>query len=215
MSFFPMNSEYNLPDLIILKSTKKCDFFLWIPDRTIIVQGRANNLHDSVFVELAHKDGIEIIKRPSGGESVILSRNTLVISVKIDIEDQLKAHSFFDKINSIIKLSLSNLGIKNLLSKGISDISIGEKKILGSSMFRKPGFLFYHAVLNVSENIEIIDKYLKHPKREPDYRKGRKHTDFVSSIKEQGYNIDNVVIRESIQMNLEKFSAEFNSGIIS
>ena len=201
-----MPEIYNLPDINLLNSEKKSDFFLWIPDRTIIVQGRANNAEDSVYVEFAKMDNIEIIKRPSGGETVILSPNTLVIAVKIALENNMNAHSYFAKINSLIISALSALGVKNLYSKGISDISIGEKKILGSSMFRKPEYLFYHAVLNVCENPLIFDKYLKHPKREPDYRKGRKHSDFVTSLKEEGCEAGVEEISYAIHTEMKKYS---------
>jgi lipoate-protein ligase A len=131
---------------------------------------------------------------------VILTPNTLVFSVKLKINDN--SHDYFRLINDRIIQSLENLGIKDVSMKGISDISIGEKKILGSSIYRKKDMLFYHAVLNVSEKTEIIQKYIKHPKREPDYRKGRKHCDFVSSIKAEGYDISISEIRAKLNAYL-------------
>jgi lipoate-protein ligase A len=95
------------------------------------------------------------------------------------------------------------LGIENLNSKGISDLSIGDKKIMGSSMYLKGNDLFYHAVLNVSEEVSLISKYLKHPKKEPDYRKGRPHNEFVTSLHAEGYYIDVDVIMDSVRKALE------------
>ena len=93
----------------------------------------------------------------------------------------------FKLINNSIIAALTDLGVKQLGNKGISDISIGMKKILGSSIYRKQKTIFYHAVLNVSEPIETISMYLKHPTREPDYRRGRDHYEFVTSLKQEGY----------------------------
>ena len=84
---------------------------------------------------------------------------------------------------------LSDLGVKNYGMKGISDITIGDRKILGSSMHRREKRLVYHAVLNISEDPGIFERYLKHPGREPDYRQRRKHGEFVTSLKKEGYNI--------------------------
>jgi len=47
--------------------------------------------------------------------------------------------------------------------------------------------LLYHAVLNLGEPASTFERYLKHPSKEPDYRKGRSHSDFVTSLKEKGY----------------------------
>ena len=45
-------------------------------------------------------------------------------------------------------------------------------------------------MLNISEDAEVFEHYLKHPVKEPDYRKGRSHKDFVTSLKAEGYTIN-------------------------
>jgi lipoate-protein ligase A len=196
--------KYNLPDFEILESNKDFAFSIWQPDKKYIILGRSNNAEDSVFIEKAVNDNIEILKRPSGGETVILSPKTLVISVKLPIDNSLKVHKYFALINEKIIEALQNLGIENLRQKGISDISIGEKKILGSSIYKKPNSIFYHAVLNISESPETLEKYLKHPKREPDYRNGRKHSDFVTSLKNESFEISSEIISGEISKTLSQ-----------
>lgn len=196
--------KYNLPDFEILESNKDFAFSIWQPDKKYIILGRSNNAEDSIFIEKAVNDNIEILKRPSGGETVILSPKTLVISVKLPIDNSLKVHKYFALINEKIIEALQNLGIENLRQKGISDISIGEKKILGSSIYKKPNSIFYHAVLNISESPETLEKYLKHPKREPDYRNGRKHSDFVTSLKNEIFEISSEIISGEISKTLSQ-----------
>lgn len=180
--------SYDLKDYSIINSEKESDFLIWKPDKTYIILGRSNRIaSDSVHIAKAKENGIDIYKRPSGGEAVILSPNTLVISVKLPLNNEVKTHHYFKLINNSIIDALSELGVNQLGHKGISDISIGEKKILGSSIYRKQQTLFYHAVLNVSEPIENISIYLKHPKKEPDYRLGRNHEEFVTSLRKEGY----------------------------
>ena len=198
-------SSYNLKDYEIFHNSKLYDYSIWIPDKTYIVIGRANNPSDSVNLDIAQKDNIPVLKRPSGGESVVLSPNTLVISVKITDDNSLKTHKYFQIINEQIISALQNIGVNNLNMKGISDISIGNLKILGSSIYRKKETIFYHAVLNVSEEIELIEKYLKHPKREPDYRNGRNHSEFVTSLKKEEYVYNLTTIYNSINNKLDGF----------
>ncbi len=191
-------TEYNLPDIQILHSSSNQAVYIWNPDNIYIVLGRSNSSEESVNLDTAIKDGVTIIKRPTGGESVVLSPNMLVFSAKIYHKNSQKPIEVFNKINKHLITQLTNIGIKNLNSKGISDLSIGEKKILGSSMMLKDNIFFYHAVLNINEDPSIISKYLKHPKKEPDYRKGREHKQFVTSLKLAGYNIDKELIEQSI-----------------
>ena len=81
----------------------------------------------------------------------------------------------------------------------ITPLSIKEKKILGSSIYRTKDKIFYQAVLNISQGTELFERYLKHPKKEPDYRKGRNHNDFVTSIRAEGYILDTISVIQAIK----------------
>jgi lipoate-protein ligase A len=134
-----------------------------------------------------------------------------VVSVKLPLNNEISTHHYFKLINNAIIEALSGLGIKNIGNKGISDISIGEKKILGSSIYRKQQVLFYHAVLNISEPVENISLYLKHPKKEPDYRLGRDHEEFVTSLHKEGYIITFKVLSNQIQQTFTKLITELGA----
>ncbi len=199
--------KYDLKDFSIIESEKDDDFCLWLPEDRFIVLGRSNNTEGSLNIDKVKNDNIKVYQRPSGGETVILTPNTLVISVKIKIGEKLNAHQYFKKINDKIITALSTLGVKNLHMKGISDISIGNKKILGSSIYRKKDTLFYHAVLNVSESTSVISKYLKHPAKEPDYRKGRSHETFVTSLVAEGYKQSIEELTAALSKRLNSFKS--------
>ena len=66
--------------------------------------------------------------------------------------------------------------------RGISDLAIGDKKILGCSLYLPKDFALFYASVLVGDESEAISKYLSHPTREPDYRQGRNHAEFISSI---------------------------------
>lgn len=198
---------YDLPDLFPLMTDKRSEnFYTWIPESRYLILGRSNNPVDSLFLDNVLSDEIEVYQRPSGGETVILTPNTLVISA-IDLADELYvSKEIFKKFNNQIINSLQKFGIEKLTQRGISDISIGEKKILGSSMYRSKNKFFYHAVLNISEDTTTIARYIKHPKREPDYRKGRNHSEFVTNLHAEGYNINKYEIEKELRTQLLKFN---------
>lgn len=203
--------KYDLPDIHVLESESNFGVTFWQPDNFYIILGRANCAEHSLHTQEVVNDGIKVYKRPTGGESVVLSPRMLVFSAKISSESLGKPKYIFHLINTKLIEELSKAGIKNLNSKGISDLSIGEKKILGSSMFLSGKTLFYHAVLNISEEISLISKYLKHPKREPDYRNGRAHDDFVTSIYKEGFIIDKELIKASIEKAFSNLFKELGS----
>jgi lipoate-protein ligase A len=192
-------NSYTLPDSIVLEPGFDSKYYIWQPNGTYIVLGRANSIESSVIEENALLDNIKIFKRPSGGESVVLSPNMLIFSSKFKKERDKRPGDYFAAINSALIKEFTSLGINGLYSKGISDISIHNKKIMGSSMYLNGSTLFYHAVLNVCEDVNLLSRYLKHPNREPDYRIGRSHTEFVTSIHKEGYFLDILNIKEAVK----------------
>jgi lipoate-protein ligase A len=194
---------YPLPDqgLIDPEATTNA-FMVWQPMETSIVLGQSNQPETAVYLNEAEQDGIPVYKRHSGGQTVILTPRMLIISVRLISEKLENPQVYFKRINQIILAALAETGIQNLVEKGISDIAIGEKKILGSSIYRKKSMVFYHAVLNIAETPEFIGRYLKHPVREPDYRIGRKHEDFVTSIHQAGFPIELSIIKEALIQKL-------------
>jgi lipoate-protein ligase A len=49
-------------------------------------------------------------------------------------------------------------------------------------MYRKKHVLFYTASLMISNDITEIDRYLRHPSKEPEYRQGRSHAEFLTTL---------------------------------
>ena len=196
--------QYDLPDSYLFENNVATTAnIIWIPDETCIVLGRSNNPNDSLYLDNIINDNIPVYKRPSGGETVLLSNKMLVLSVVIKQTDFKSGKSYFkDYINKIIFV-LESQGINDLEYKGISDITINDLKILGSAIYQNKFVVFYHAVLNVSESTSLIEKYIKHPKREPDYRKKRNHKEFVTSITKEKYNICINELKEAIEKEFQ------------
>jgi len=199
--------EYDLPDSYLYRSNIQNKLLkVWIPNENYIVLGRSNTPNNSLFVNNIIEDGIPVFKRPSGGETVLLTPNTIVISLAIRQSNFKGGKTYFDIINSKIVESLHELGINNVTLKGISDIAINDVKILGSALYQNKDVVFYHAVLNVSESTDLMERYIKHPTREPDYRKNRIHSEFVTSIVNENYNIDKRLIIRTLENHLHKIS---------
>lgn len=178
-------SEYTLPDLSLLDDDAGQTSMVWQPDKSYVVLGASNRPEEALHTDQVLQDGITVMKRPSGGQTVVLTPGNLVIAAVYP--HSLQPKNLFNQINTSIIEVIEAEGLMGLSLRGISDIAIGDKKILGSAMYRTRDKLLYHAVLNVGEPAATFEKYLRHPGKEPDYREGRKHSDFVTSLREQGY----------------------------
>ena len=77
----------------------------------------------------------------------------------------------------------------DLSHQGISDIALRSRKVAGTAIYRNRELVFYHAIINLSGTTEAMERYLKLPPRTPDYRRGRSHAEFVTSLAEEGHSI--------------------------
>lgn len=196
-------SEYNLPDNQLLQQESD-KFLIWIPDKSYIVLGASNKPDNSIEESMVLHDNISVLKRRTGGQTVMLTPNNLVISAVITDENVMKPKDVFNRFNDIVIDAIEKDHHVKFSTRGISDIALGEKKIMGSSMYRNKEKLFYHAVLNFDEPSTTFQKYLKHPSKEPDYRIGRSHAEFVTSLKETGYLPSMLHLKSELTDSLNK-----------
>jgi lipoate-protein ligase A len=157
----------------------------WEPDQILVVLGRGNQTNLEVYEDRCQADHVPIIRRRGGGGAVVLSPGVLVISLVKQVKQHFSFKEYFQQINALIIISLQTLEIWNLSQQGHSDICIRDRKILGASMYRSKDLLFYSASLMVSNSLDLIDWYLKYPSKEPEYRRGRSHQDFLTTISQE------------------------------
>jgi lipoate-protein ligase A len=196
-------SDYNLPDIDLLKK-KSNQFLIWIPDKVYIVLGASNKPADALNMDNVARDNITVLRRPSGGQTVILTPNNVLIAAVFFGNKTMHPKEVFQQINKLIISAIEETGIHNLIMMGISDIAISNKKILGSAIYRSKTALLYHAVLNLGEPASTFERYLKHPSKEPDYRQGRSHTEFVTSLKENGYTQSSHHLTNELSLTFER-----------
>jgi lipoate-protein ligase A len=179
-------SDYDLPDAFLFMADTT-GILVWQPRETVIVLGQSNNVGSSLCTDAVLAGNLRVTKRPSGGETVILTPATVAFTVARRFRVMIRFRDYFRMVNTAVIDGLTEMGVTGLGARGISDITIGNRKILGSSMRKVNDKLVYHAVLNLGEDPAVFEKYLRHPVREPDYRAGRSHSEFVTSIASEGY----------------------------
>jgi lipoate---protein ligase len=70
-------------------------------------------------------------------------------------------------------------GIEHL---GICDLAIANRKFSGNSVRCKRDHLLYHGTLLYNFDLSLVERLLRLPPRQPDYRAGRAHDQFVMNL---------------------------------
>lgn len=156
----------------------------WGSGEYFVVIGRAGKVREDCFIENCEKDGVKIIRRVSGGGTVLEGPGCLNFSLVLSYG----ADSLYASINSSYKAILGKI-CGALAEKGcpaefrpICDIALNGKKISGNAQARKKRYFLHHGTLLYGLDIEMTEKYLKHPAKEPGYRLKRPHSDFIANM---------------------------------
>jgi len=169
-----------------------------------IVIGKGEKIDEVIDVDRARSDGIEIVRRSSAGGSVVVGPGNLNVSVvAVHPPSGRDLHGAYCLVQGAIAEALNELGVPaRFIPPG--DIAIGDRKISGAAQAsRHRGFLV-HSTLLVSMDLAPMDRYLRRPAREPDYRASRAHREFVTTIKEAGYRLERSEIERMIAQTLSQ-----------
>jgi lipoate-protein ligase A len=153
------------------------------PPQICVVIGRGGRQEQELRTDLIAHDKVPLYKRPGGGCSVVLDPGNLIISVAAPLPGIGGIKTAFAGISDWLITALAACGVPGVKQRGVSDLAIGDRKIGGSCMYRTRDLVYYSTTLLMDPDFDLIERYLLHPPREPDYRAGRSHRHFLGSLK--------------------------------
>jgi lipoate---protein ligase len=194
--------------LSLVKEQGGAHYRLWEPASPLVVLGRSSHPEEEVLCQACRQDGIPVLKRSGGGKSVLLSPGMLIISLALETI-HFRGHLYYAKeINRIIEKTLTFCGVRNISFKGISDLALGDRKILGCCLYltrvKERWIVFYQASLLCHADLRLMTRYLEHPPWEPDYRKGRPHEEFLTTLWAQGHRLQIMQVASRLALGFEQ-----------
>ncbi|MBN1836743.1 MAG: hypothetical protein JW820_12885 [Spirochaetales bacterium] len=172
--------------LALFQGGRKPLFRLYEPREVSVVLGAGRRAEEDVLLDRVRSDGVEVLRRRGGGGTVVLSPGQVVLALVTEVDSPFRNLEYFRHINEWVRRALGVLGVERVEHRGISDLAIGERKILGTSLYRRRLLLFYQASLLVDVDLGLFDRYLRFPSRVPEYRRGRAHGEFCTTLRREG-----------------------------
>ena len=156
----------------------------WGTETYFVVLGRAGKVNEECRIQQCHNDGLKIIRRLSGGGTVLQGKGCLNYSLIL-------SYSRDDKLRQVIfsyEKVLKDIA-RVFMEKGhdvdffpVSDLALGHKKFSGNAQARKRSYFLHHGTILYDMDISAISRYLKHPPKEPEYRASRPHEEFLANL---------------------------------
>ncbi len=199
-----------IDDDILHRAARQTTIHCFVPEKTVVVLGASNVAEHEVNLAACVADDVPVLKRYGGGGTVVLHPGCAVVSLGLWVRQHFQNKLYFERVNGALIDSLAQFAprLADLAQRGLSDLALGERKVAGTSLFRSRNYLLYQASILVDPKIELLERYLGHPTREPDYRRSRSHRDFVVGIGEvvPGLTAATVVgrISESLETTLAR-----------
>ncbi|MDH3718524.1 MAG: lipoate--protein ligase family protein [Planctomycetota bacterium] len=168
---------------------------VWESPDPLVVVGRGSAVAREVNVEACWSDDVPIFRRCSGGTAIVAARGCLMYAVVLSYQKhpQLRsidmAHQF---VLSRIAEALARV-VPGVVRAGTSDLALQDCKVSGNSLRCRRDFLLYHGTLLYNMPLSLIQQYLRVPPRQPEYRRGRGHDQFVTNLP-----LDEVAVRDAL-----------------
>jgi lipoate-protein ligase A len=167
----------------------------WESPQPMVVLGRSSRVADEVNVQACRERDIPILRRSSGGTAILAGPGCLMYALVLSYDRRPglraidAAHRF---VLETLAESLRPL-VPEIAHRGISDLAIGDQKCSGNSMRCKRDHFLYHGTLLYDFPLDLMAVCLAVPPRQPEYRQGRQHSDFVVNMPLSATTIRNTV----------------------
>ena len=157
----------------------------WEPRKHFVVVGYANKVATEVNVAACEARGIPVLRRCSGGGTVVQGPGclnyTLVLRITADgpLHNIGIANQFIMRQN---RAALESVVNRPVAVRGHTDLAIGVRKFSGNSQRRRKHFLLFHGTFLLNFDLELIGELLHMPLKQPDYRENRPHDRFLTNL---------------------------------
>ncbi|QJW95582.1 lipoate--protein ligase family protein [Frigoriglobus tundricola] len=156
---------------------------LWELPAYAAVVGSGGSVGIDVNASACTADGVPVLRRASGGGTVLLGPGCLCFSLVLG----------YDHAPGLTEIPASNRYILARVLRalapavpanveGTSDLAVSGVKFSGNAQQRKRRFFLHHGTLLCGFDLALVAKYLNPPERQPEYRRDRPHAEFVANL---------------------------------
>lgn len=167
----------------------------WMAAEPAVVLGSSSRADEEVDREACSAAGVRVVRRPSGGATVVLGPGCLMWSVitphpagvpSIEAVHAAMLEPLASSLNEALSPVAKHAG--RVARRGTSDLVVStssdapERKVSGNALRVRRNGVLYHGTLLDCFDLGLVGKVLRHPPREPDYRSFRSHEDFLANL---------------------------------
>ena len=175
--------------------------FLWENDPCIVI-GRFQNPFSECNLARMDEEGVQLVRRHSGGGAVYHDRGNLCYTLIAGKENGTKEENF-----SLILEALSSLQLHCELS-GRNDILLQGKKVSGNAFQTTATKFCHHGTLLISSDLSVMSNYLTPSSTKLASKAVKSVASRVGNLKEGNADITNELVKEALIATFKKYYGE-------
>jgi lipoate---protein ligase len=165
---------------------------IWESPKPMVVVGRSSRVRAEVDEAACRDSNVPILRRSSGGAAIVAGPGcamyAVVLSYRLrpEMKDIGRAHAYvLGRLAASLGPLVSRWG--SVAHVGTSDLALvdqssQQRKFSGNSMRVKRTHMLYHGTLMYIADLSLVERYLRMPPRQPEYRAERSHADFLVNL---------------------------------
>jgi lipoate---protein ligase len=155
---------------------------LWEWPRPAVVLGSGCRLAEDVEAAACAAQGVPILRRSSGGGTVLLDVGCLLYTLVLPYDRHPALNEVRTSYRFILDEVLQALALDGAEQAGISDLAIAGRKFSGNAQQRKRRHLLHHGTILYAFDRSRVGAFLRPPPRQPEYRAQREHEAFLCNV---------------------------------
>ena len=155
---------------------------VWESPVPAVVLGRSADAAVDVDEASCNRAGVPIVRRESGGGTVLLGPGCLnyTLILSLDLRPALRDvnESYAGILGAVARAAVVHGSDRNG-----TDLTVGNRKFGGCAQRRRRHTILHHGTILCGFRIEDTSRFLREPRRQPAYRCGRRHHDFLTNVR--------------------------------
>jgi lipoate-protein ligase A len=154
----------------------------WQVGFPVVVAGRHSSIAQDVAREACRDDGVPVIRRFSGGGTIVLGHGCLNYAVALSAVSRPALTDVAASFRFVLEAIVAALEVPALAIAGGTDLVVNGRKVSGNAQRRGRRAILHHGTLLYDFDAGLATRYLKEPIRQPAYRAARRHADFLGNV---------------------------------
>lgn len=157
---------------------------IWEAPQAMVVIGRSSKINEEVHRATCSRQGIPVLRRTSGGASIVAGPGCLMYAVLLSTKLRPELAQLSEAHRAVLEPLAAALAkrVPTVRWEGTSDLAMGAQKFSGNSLRCKRSHVLYHGTLLYDFPLRLVGNLLAFAPRQPTYRAGREHNEFVTNL---------------------------------